>query len=182
MKVGIYAGSFDPFHKGHENIARRAAAIFDEVIIAIGVHPTKKAVFNVQDRRVMIERTFTDTDRVTVAAFDSLLVNFVEELEEHDCHESFYLVRGLRDAHDFAGESRLAFANRDIATNQNETVFILTDPSLSHISSTLIRELLKYERACFHYLPDPVADLIEWRREHPGTILLDNVVREMVSD
>lgn len=182
MKVGIYAGSFDPFHKGHENIARRAADIFDDVVIAIGVHPTKRSLYDIQDRRVMIEQTFKGDSRFTVTSFDTLLVNFVEELEYHDSTESFYLVRGLRDADDFAAESKMAFANRDIAINKNETVFIMTEPSLSHISSTLIRELLKYEKACYHYLPEAVSEIIEWRREHPGTILLDSVYKEMVAD
>jgi len=182
MRVGIYAGSFDPFHVGHENIALRATSLFDELIIAIGIHPTKKTVFDLQDRRVMIERTFENCSNVTVETFDSLLVNYVEELEELDQEDQFFLVRGLRGEADFQNESKMAFANRDIASNHNETVFILTDPWLSHVSSTLIRELLKYERACSNFLPEPVSAIIEWRKDHPATALLDRFSKEISSD
>ena len=150
MRVGIYAGSFDPFHIGHENIAIRGTKFFDELIIAIGVHPTKSTLYELQDRKVMIERTFEKYPNVTVESYDGLLVNYLEELEALDDEDHFFLLRGLRDEADFQGESKLAYANRAISTTRNETLFILTDPALGHVSSTLIRELAHTARGAPH--------------------------------
>lgn len=182
MRVGIYAGSFDPFTIGHEDIVRRSLSLFDGVIIAIGVHPAKKPILTMQDRKVMIEQTFKDEPNISVQAYGGLLADFIEEVEDYDDESELFLIRGLRDENDFQAESKLAFANKKITTSNNETVFIITDPALAHVSSTLVRELMSYERDCREFVPDKVWEIIQWRKEHPGTLLLDNDVKELVAD
>lgn len=178
LKVAVFTGSFDPFHLGHQDVAQRAANFFDQLVIVIGVHHVKKPLYSINDRKVMIERAMHDYDNVKVTDYDGVLTDFVLEYVE-ECSEeglSTYpvFIRGLRHEGDFRYEAGLAYANKKITENFLETMFIMTDPAYTHISSTMVREILEYKKDSQHLLPKEVHDIIEYRDMHPNSYLFDN--------
>ncbi len=135
-KIAVFPGSFDPFTVGHENIVRRALPLFDELHIAIGVNSRKEGFYPVNKRLQWIEKTFENEPKVKVSVYEGLTVNYCQTLGAN------YLVRGWRNAIDFEDESSIARMNNAMAKNI-ETIFILTPPELSAISSTIIRDIIK---------------------------------------
>ncbi|MFM7663191.1 MAG: pantetheine-phosphate adenylyltransferase [Bacteroidota bacterium] len=132
IKRIFFPGSFDPFTKGHEAIVHKALELFDEVIIGIGVHSNKTPFFSIESRKNHIEQLFL-TEKVQTVAFQGLTVN---ACQQHGCS---HLLRGLRDSKDFQYERSIAHMNFDL--KGIETVFLLTDLSLSAINSTIVREI-----------------------------------------
>jgi len=128
----FFPGSFDPFTKGHEAIVRKALNLFDEVVIGIGVHSTKSPFFSLETRKKHIEHLFP-TEKVKVVSFTGLTV---EACLRNECS---HLLRGLRDSKDFQYERSIAHMNQSL--NGIETLFLLTDLSLSAINSTIVREI-----------------------------------------
>lgn len=137
MKKAIFPGSFDPITLGHEEIVRRASTLFDEIIVAIGINSAKKTTFTADQRKEMIELAFQDLPGVRVEFFEGLTVDFAKA---QNCH---FLLRGLRNAADLEYERPIALMNQQISGGI-ETVFLISGPQTSHISSTLVREVLKY--------------------------------------
>jgi len=129
-----FPGSFDPFTKGHEDLVNRALSLFDEVVIAVGVNTSKTPLFPNEIRIKHIESCF-DTTRVKVVEFTGLTVDFCKA---NDCT---HIVRGLRDTKDFSYELPIALMNRSMA--KMETAFLLPDPVLFPINSSIIREIYK---------------------------------------
>lgn len=134
-RIGVFPGSFDPFTKGHEDIVLRFLEVFDEVIIAIGVNTTKKYFYSLESRLSHIESLFKDHDKVRVEAFNSLTVDFCKEKEAQ------YLLRGIRNAADADYERSIAQMNQDLSGI--ETLFLMCDPALAHINSSIVREIKK---------------------------------------
>jgi pantetheine-phosphate adenylyltransferase len=132
MKRIFFPGSFDPFTKGHEAIVHKALDLFDEVIIGIGVHSNKTSFFSLESRLNHIESLFDHT-RVRTISFQGLTVDACKK------EECSHLLRGLRDSKDFQYERSIAHMNYDL--RGIETVFLLTDLSLSAINSTIVREI-----------------------------------------
>ena len=132
----IYPGSFDPITKGHEDIVRRTLDFCDRVIVAVGHRATqaKSGLFEIEERVALIEAVFEGEDRVDVAAFDGLLVDFAREQDVH------LIVRGLRAVSDFEYEFQMALMNRDL-NPQIETVFLAPDARYSYLSASLVREI-----------------------------------------
>ena len=135
MKKACFPGSFDPFTKGHEDVVRRGLTLFDSVVIAIGQNSTKQSLFTAQSRMAHIRSVFADDSRVEVVAFSGLTIDFCKK---HGCT---HLLRGLRDTKDFNYEQPIALMNRTMASV--ETVFLLPDPTLLAINSTIVREIYK---------------------------------------
>lgn len=135
MKKACFPGSFDPFTKGHEDIVRRGLDLFDQVVIAIGQNSTKQSLFSVQSRTAHIRSVFSDEARVEIVPFSGLTVDFCRE---NGCT---HILRGLRDTKDFNYEQPIALMNRTMA--ELETVFLLPDPSLLAINSSIVREIFK---------------------------------------
>lgn len=130
----LFAGSFDPFTKGHADIVERACALFDKVVIAIGYNYMKPGMWPVDKRVEAIKNLYRDDDRVEVCSYTGLTVDFAR------CCGCTALLRGVRDATDFSFEQRLADTNRAIAGL--ETVLLVSKPELAFVSSSLVRELL----------------------------------------
>lgn len=130
----IYPGSFDPVHNGHIDIARRAARIFDEVIIGVYDQPKKRLLFGVDMRVHLAEEVFRGIDNIRVAKFSGFTVDYARKVE------ALVLVRGLRVFSDFEFEFRMGLANKTLAP-EIETVAIMTDGENVHISSSTIREI-----------------------------------------
>lgn len=131
----LYTGSFDPLTNGHLNIIERAAKLYDELTIGIIVNPSKKAMFSLEERKGMIEETLQHLDNVRVDCFSGLLANYV------NLNGFNVVVRGLRAAMDFEYEIQMAQMNARLFDKQVETVFLMTDPGYSFISSSMIKEV-----------------------------------------
>lgn len=132
-RIGVFPGSFDPFTKGHEDIVRRFIPLFDEVIIAVGVNTSKKYMFTQQSRTNHIKQLFSNESAVTVISFEGLTVDLCKEKEAQ------YLLRGIRNATDADYERSIAQMNFDLSSI--ETLFLMSDPALAPINSSIIREI-----------------------------------------
>lgn len=133
-KIAVFAGSFCPFTKGHEDIVCKALSLFDKLIIAIGHNINKKDLFSVEERLQWIEDLYHDNPAVKVVTYTGLTVDFCKEAGAN------YLVRGIRNPLDFMQEQELAQVNRQLNPDV-ETVFLLASPGCEIISSSLVREL-----------------------------------------
>lgn len=145
MRRAIFAGSFDPFTIGHADIVSRGLSLFDEVIIAIGENISKTGTHSTDERRETIERIYADNDRVRVVTYNTLTADLARNLDAQ------FLLRGVRNTVDFEYERSMAEANHELAGL--ETVVLMTRPELAHISSTLVRDLEKYNKDITKYLP-----------------------------
>jgi pantetheine-phosphate adenylyltransferase len=132
----IYPGSFDPITKGHEDIVGRTLEFCDRVIVAVGHRATqaKQGLFAIEERVSMIRAVFEPVERVEVAAFSGLLVDFAREQDVH------LVVRGLRAVSDFEYEFQMALMNRDL-NPEIETLFLAPDARYSYLSASLVREI-----------------------------------------
>ena len=131
----LYTGSFDPLTNGHLNIIERAAKLYDELTIGIIVNYSKKSMFSLEERKEMIEETLKHLDNVKVEFFSGLLADYVNE------NKFNVVVRGLRAAMDFEYEIQMAHMNARLFDEQVETVFLMTDPKYSFISSSMMKEV-----------------------------------------
>ena len=147
MKTAIFAGSFDPITRGHEDIVLQALPLFDEIIIAIGVNIDKKYAFPLEKRIKWIENTFVEYSKVKVVSYKGLTVDFCKKINAD------FIIRGLRNTTDFEYESIIAEANKKL-NPEVETVFFLSDPSLRCISSTVVRDVLKNKGDVSAFIPE----------------------------
>ncbi|TPG16182.1 pantetheine-phosphate adenylyltransferase [Pedococcus bigeumensis] len=156
----VCPGSYDPVTLGHADVIRRAAALYDEVVVAVLHNPAKQGTFSADERRDLILDGCADLDNVRVELFaDKLLVDVGREVE------AAAIVKGLRGSTDFAYELPMALMNRHLTGI--ETVFLPGDPSLEHISSSLVKEVARYGGDVSGLVSDRVRDaLLERLREH----------------
>ncbi len=131
----LYTGSFDPLTNGHLNIIERAAKLYDELTIGIIVNPSKKSMFSLEERKEMIHETLKHLKNVKVDCFSGLLADYV------NANGFNVVVRGLRAAMDFEYEIQMAHMNARLFDQQVETVFLMTDPKYSFISSSMMKEV-----------------------------------------
>ncbi len=134
-KIAIYAGSFDPFTKGHQNVIDRGLRVFDKIIVALAHNVSKKTIFSFDDRIEIIKEIYKDRDNIVVDSFEGLLVDYSKKIG------TSVLLRGMRSVADFEYEIQMALANKTLYS-EIETIFIVTDSKYSHISSSLIREIV----------------------------------------
>ncbi|WP_298526142.1 pantetheine-phosphate adenylyltransferase [uncultured Porphyromonas sp.] len=145
-RIALYAGSFDPFTRGHADIVARGLDLFDEVIVAIGTNESKRNLFTAEERLQQISRYYADEPRVRVMTYTGLTVSLAQELQVQA------LLRGVRSSTDMEYERTLADLNRHIA--DMETVLLPASQQLTHISSTVVRELLHYGGDVSAFLPE----------------------------
>ena len=145
-KIAVFPGSFDPFTKGHEDIVRRSLQLFDKVIIGIGNNSQKSRYFELDFIIPKIESCFKDTANLEVKTFQGLTADFAK------ANGAQFLVRGLRNTTDFEYENSISQANKYLY-HDLETVFMITSPHLAYISSSLIRDIHKYNGDVSGFLP-----------------------------
>ncbi len=133
-RIAVYPASLNPIHNGHIDIAKRAAKIFDELIVAVYDKPKKPSLFDVDERVQLAEIAFQDYSNIKVAKFSGLVVNYTRSVG------AMALIRGLRVFSDFEFEFRMGLANKKLAP-EIETVAIMTEEGNLHISSSTIREV-----------------------------------------
>lgn len=131
----LYSGSFDPLTMGHMNIIERAAKLYDEVTVGVIDNPQKKTMFSLSEREDMIKEALAGLDNVKVDHFSGLLADFVNDGGYN------VVVRGLRGTTDFDYEIQMAQMNARLFNENVETVFLMTDPRYSFISSTMVKEV-----------------------------------------
>ncbi len=156
MIRALYPGSFDPIHYGHIDIAKRAAKIFDEVIIGVYDMPKKKLLFSVDERLELTERAFVDSPNIRVAKFSGLTVDYAK------ISGAQVIVRGLRVFSDFEFEFRMGLANKQLAPDL-ETVSIMTDIRHISISSSTVREIAELAGDVSSMVPDFIAQALQTR-------------------
>ena len=156
MKVGIYPGSFDPVTTGHVDLIRRASRMFDRLVVGVLVNSAKQPLFSKEERVAMLREITADQDNIEVSSFEGLLVDFVKE------QHAEAIVRGLRTPGDFEYELPLAQANHKLSV-QADTIFLASAPEYSYISSSAVRELLRYQADISGYVPETV---LRYMREH----------------
>jgi len=132
----IFPGSFDPLTLGHVDIINRALPLFNEIVIAIGTNSSKKYMFSLEERISFIKKTYKDNPKITVTSYKGLTIDYCKEINVD------FILRGLRNPADFEFEKAIAQTNRTLS--QIETVFLLTSAETSYISSSIVREILKY--------------------------------------
>ena len=148
-RIAVFPGSFDPITKGHESIIRRALPLFDEIIIAIGTNSQKKHYFTLEKRQEFISRVFAGEPKIKVMAYDGLTVTFCRNAGAQ------YILRGLRTSADYDFERAIAQMNHTMAP-EIESIFLVAEPSLSHISSTIVRDILLHKGDITSFVPDAV--------------------------
>ncbi len=150
MSRAVFPGSFDPVTNGHVDLIRRAAEIFDELVLGVLVNSGKEPLLTTEERIGLLEQVTGDIPNVQVASFDGLLIDFVDRMEAD------VIVRGLRTPADYEYELPLAQANYRL-NRKADTVFLATAPEYSYISSSGVKELLRYQGDISQMVPACVA-------------------------
>ena len=162
MRVGVYPGTFDPITNGHVDIIRRAASVFERIVVAVLANPRKTPLFPVDERIELIRTALADagigTDRVDVASFDGLTVDFCRSVG------ASAIVRGLRAISDFELEMQLAHNNRVLAPDV-DSVFFMTSVENGYVSSSLVKEIASFGGSVDGMVPAVVAQRL---RETPA--------------
>lgn len=148
-KIALFAGSFDPFTRGHEAVVEEALRLFDEVVIGVGENVAKRGLLSVENRCRLIEDLYADNERVRVAKYSTLTGDFAREVG------ATALVRGVRNTVDFEFERTIEATNRMLFPELT-TVLLVTPAEYMHISSSTVRELLAFSRSVDELLPSKV--------------------------
>jgi pantetheine-phosphate adenylyltransferase len=148
-RKAVFPGSFDPITVGHIDLVNRALPLFDEIIIAIGLNSQKQTLFELEMRKKWIEDAFSGEPRVSVDTFQGLTVNFCKKVNAR------FIIRGIRNASDFDYEKTISQINHIVGDNV-ETVFLISGPEFAHISSTIVREIIKGGGDASPFLPKSV--------------------------
>ena len=147
--IAVYAGSFDPVTFGHIDLIERADKMFDPLIVAIGVHPSRTALFSFEERVALLREVCRDMPGVRIESFDGLLIHYCQRVGAR------VIVRGLRAATDFEYELQIAHANADLAP-QIDTVFLPTRTNYGFVSASLVREIASHGGDVSKYAPPHV--------------------------
>lgn len=148
-KIAVFPGSFSPFTIGHKSVVDKALPLFDKIIIAIGINSEKNKYFSTEERMQWIKAVYANDTSVEVKFYEGLTVDFC--IKEN----ASYILRGLRDSHDFKFEKNIAQMNKEL-NKKVETIFFITPPEISHISSTIIRDIIKNGGDVSKFLPKEI--------------------------
>ena len=154
MKIGIFPGSFDPITVGHIDLIERSLPLFDKVILAIGHNSQKKYLFSLEQRKAWLEDIVNKYENLEVDTYEGLTVNFAKE----QC--ATYLIRGLRNSSDFDYEKTISQLNYIVGEGL-ETIFFIAQPGMSHISSTIVREIIKGKGDVSAFVPTQIFEDIK---------------------
>ena len=148
-KIAIFPGSFDPITKGHESIIIRSLPLFDEIIIAIGVNSEKKGYFSAEQRLAWINKVFEAFPQIKAITYQGLTVDLCKKVN------ASFILRGLRTSADFEFERSIGQMNKKLYSDI-ETVFLLTSPEYTHLSSSIVREIHKNGGNIQQFIPNGI--------------------------
>ena len=148
-RIALFPGSFDPFTKGHEDIVLRGLQLFDEIIVAIGNNSEKNYLFNILKREKWIKEVFANNKKISVLSYKGLTIDLCKKVHAK------YIIRGLRTSADFEFERGIAQMNRAM-TPDIESVFVITDPALSALSSTIVRDIIRNQGDVSMFVPENI--------------------------
>jgi len=148
-RIAIYTGTFDPVHRGHVDVITRCSALFDSLIVGVGVNPDKATFFDIAERVSLLQNVTAHLENVTVESFDGLAVRFVRS------RGARLMVRGLRTLSDMEYEFTMSLMNLNLDP-EIETVFLMAKEEFSHVSSSLLRQIAQLGGDLTKFLPDAV--------------------------
>ena len=149
-RIAVFPGSFDPITVGHVDIVERAMPLFDQIIVAIGHNSQKKYLFELEKRLSWLNEVFDDYEKVSVDSYEGLTIQFCEKVAAQ------FIVRGVRNTTDFGFERTIAQLNSAVSKNTIETVFFMATPEHSHISSTIVREIIMNNGDYSPFVPEVI--------------------------
>ena len=158
MKKGLYAGSFDPITAGHLDVINRASKLCDTLVVGVIRNPSKKSAFTEDERMDMIKASTAHLSNIEIDCFGGLLAEYVLK------HDIAVIVRGLRATMDFDYEIQMAQMNARLYQDKAETIFFMTNPSHSFISSSLVREVFALGGNIKGLVPDGVLKMLELKK------------------
>ena len=145
MKIAVFPGSFDPITLGHLDIINRGINLFDKIIIGVGSNSEKKYMFSIVNRIEFVKKTFETFQSIEIESFEGLTIDFCKK------KNAGFILRGVRNPGDFEFEKTIALTNRKLSGI--ETIFLLTSPSTSYISSSIVREIIANKGEYKHLVP-----------------------------
>ena len=154
VATALFPGSFDPFTRGHADIVRRGLSLFDHITIAVGVNEQKRGWIPVEERVRALRELYKDEPRISVESYNMLTVDFARKLGAQ------YILRGLRTHKDYEYELQMADVNRQLAPDV-EIVVLFSDPNLTNLSSSIVRELAHFGHDIQPWLPEGLTYLIK---------------------
>lgn len=154
MRIAVYPGSFDPITNGHLDIIKRASKLYDKLIIGVLNNASKKPLFSAEERKAMIDEVAGDIPNVSCDIFSGLLVDFAKQ------NEASVIVKGLRTVADFEYEFQMALLNKAL-NPEYETMFMMTNSKYSYISSSMVKEVAKYNGDLEGLVPQSVVSKIK---------------------
>ncbi len=146
QKIAVFPGSFDPFTIGHESIVLRSLDLFDQVIVAVGVHSTKSPLLKIETRVEIINKVFSGYEKVRADSFYGLTVDYCRKVK------ATHMLRGIRTAADFEYERAIAQINKRMLPTV-ESIFLLTSPEHTPVNSTIIRDIIRNNGDASQFLP-----------------------------
>lgn len=146
MRRAIFPGTFDPFTIGHSSVVGRALTFIDEIVIGIGINENKNTYFPLEKREEMIRHYYRNEPRIVVQSYNCLTIDFAKEVDAN------LIIRGIRTVKDFEYEETIADINRKLTGI--ETILLFTEPELTCVSSTTVRELLQFGKDISMFLPE----------------------------
>ncbi len=149
MKIAVFPGSFDPITIGHVDLVKRALPLFDKIVVAIGINSQKEYLFSLEQRMEWLNAVFEQEEKIKVDNFKRLTAHYCKSIGAK------FLLRGLRNASDFDYEKTISQLNNNIGDGL-ETIFLIAQPGYSHISSTIVREIIKGGGNSSNFLPPQV--------------------------
>lgn len=161
MGTAVYPGSFDPITNGHLDIIKRAARVFDHVIVVISINPEKKGLFTVEERTEMIKRVVNDIPNVEVMSCSGLIVHFMKD------QNAKIIIKGLRAVSDFEYEFQMALMNNKLDPNI-ETVFMMTNSKYSYLSSSSVKQVALFGGCIKGLVPDEIVSEIGNKTRNKG--------------
>jgi pantetheine-phosphate adenylyltransferase len=154
MKIAVYPGSFDPITNGHIDIVKRAAKMFDKIIVAVAKRETKKPIFTLEERVALAKKALVDLKNVEVVGFNNLLIDFVQE------KKACIIIRGIRAVVDFDYEFQMVVTNRKLAPDI-ETIFFMPSAKYFYLSASLVKEIAGLGGKISCFVPKPVVQVLK---------------------
>ncbi|WP_295178878.1 pantetheine-phosphate adenylyltransferase [uncultured Christiangramia sp.] len=148
MRIAVFPGSFDPLTLGHTDIIDRALPLFDKIILAIGTNSSKKYMFSLEERLHFLKETYKDEAKILVETYSGLTVDYCKS------KDSEFILRGLRNGQDLEFEKAIGQTNYKMSGI--ETIFLISSSGLAHISSTVVRDVMRHSGSYEFMVPEVV--------------------------